>query len=280
VANEEYYNSAVRLYSSTDLAGWTEFDRRQVLAYYGDSGLNRGDLELPAGVPYLLVKFDKGDVRPLSFTVSFAETAAPPPGREGSVPGRFRDSDRRTVEYDLEGFFPLLSVNFILPGADAVEASVLYRFSPEEDWRFLRGISLFRFRGSEGDIFNEAVEVSFSAPFWKLSSLSLPFAAVPGCSFSRGIEELIFVGRGKGPWTLAFGNAAAGPGGGLVLPGTGDEPVVERAAAGSVVFTGKKSLSPGRLSQALLWSVLAAAAVLLTLLAVHITRIMKKEDQK
>jgi hypothetical protein len=295
IENESYYHSAVRLYSGgADLVRWEESSRRQIVAWYGearsggeaDSGVNRNSLELPdTGMRYLLLKFEHPDLVLRSIAALFGEVEIPPPSRESAAGGAFAGGGRRIIEYDTKGFYPLVSLAFILPGADSIEADLKSRLNDSEEWRTLRRITLFRFSGADGDLFNEPVEVSFSYPHWRLESHSFPFAAVPECRFQWMPEELVFPARGKGPWTLAYGNADCGPlqsaAIGELLGRKADGPGIEKAVIGEPVYIRQKGkgVFPFRIGQFLLWAILIIAVIVLTSLAWYIAKIMKKEDR-
>jgi hypothetical protein len=276
--NKDHYNSAVRIYSGTDLSFWDEFERRQIMAWYGDSGANRDTIELPErDMRYLLLKFENPAPAPRIITALWKPVQAPPPRREKAAAGTFPDSGRRIINYDTGGFYPIVSVNFILPETDSVEALIKSRNSGEDDWRTMARATLFRFSGPDGEKTHEALEISSSAPYWELESLSLPFAKIPEGRFGWQIREIVFPGRGKGPWTLVYGNPACGPPEEFIIPAGVS---VEKAAVDEIVYRppGEETGSPRRWEQFLLWSILAAAVIILTGLAFYIAKILKKED--
>ncbi|MDR2371504.1 MAG: DUF3999 domain-containing protein [Treponema sp.] len=276
--NKDHYNSAVRIYSGTDLSFWSEFDRRQIIAWYGDSGANRDTIELPErDMRYLLLKFENPAPAPRSITALWKPVQAPPPRREKAAAGTFPDAGRRIVNYDTGGFYPIVSVNFILPETDSVETLIKSRNAIEDEWRAVARAALFRFSGPGGEKTHEALEISSSARYWELESLSLPFAKAPEGRFGWQIREIVFPGRGKGPWTLAYGNPGCGPPEEFTVPAG---VFMEKAAAGEIVYRPPEEeiKFPRRWGQFLLWSILAAAAIILTGLAFYIAKIIKKED--
>ncbi|MDR0602045.1 MAG: DUF3999 domain-containing protein [Treponema sp.] len=277
--NEANYNSAVRVFSgAADLSRWKEFERRQIIARYGNSGANRDTIELPeTGMRYLLLKFETPVPPLLGVTARFDAVNLPPPRREWTAEGAFRDGERHVIDYDAGGFFPIVSVNFILPEADSVEAMVRNRLDKNDEWRIAGRVTLFRFSDEDGERTHDPMEVSSSAPYWELESLSFPFANVPECRFVREVKEIVFPGRGKGPWTLAFGNAAAGPAESFAVPAGA---AAERAAVGEALYRRDKqgSFPPRRFEEFFLWGILTCAVIVLTGLAFYIARIMKKED--
>jgi hypothetical protein len=272
------YNSAVRLFSGTeDLSRWQESGRRQIIARYGNSDVNRNTVLVPeTGARYVLLKFETPVPPLLGVTAYFDEVQAPPPRMERIAAGTFRDERRRVIDYDTGGFYPVVSVNFILPEADSIEALLRNR-DKNGEWRNAGRMTLFRFSGEDGERTHEPMDISSSAPYWELESLSFPFAKAPEGVFFWEAREIVFPGRGKGPWTLAFGNAGAGPPESFTVPaGT----AAERAAAGEFVYRegGKGSPPPRRFGEFLLWGILGVAAIILTGLACYAAGIIKKGD--
>ncbi|MDR1286801.1 MAG: DUF3999 domain-containing protein [Treponema sp.] len=279
VEEGDNYNSAVRLFSGTeDLSRWQETERRQIVARYGNSGANRDTVRLSGtGARYVLLKFESPVPPLLGVTAYFDEVTSPPPRLEKTAAGTFRDERRRAVDYDTGGFYPLVSVNFILPEADSVEALVKYRTDNNGEWRNAGRMTLFRFSGEDGEKTHEPMDAFSSAPYWELESLSFPFAKAPEGIFIWEAREIVFPGRGKGPWTLAFGNPRAGPPESFTVPaGT----AAERAAAGEFVYRKDRENSPPprRFGEFLLWGILGTAALVLTGLACYAAGIIKKGD--
>jgi hypothetical protein len=294
----EFFNTGVSLHFSADLARWSEYPRRQIIAYYGDSGASRNTLELSGeNARYILLKFDKRDIAPKSVTAHFKALEIPPPSREKSVAAQAAAEDKKSVAYNTGGFYPLTALAFSLPEADSIEVNIRNRFNAEEDWRFIARKTLFRLNSGTGAeqgggsvMRNEALEINSAAPFWELeSSGGRAFASIPECTAQWAVYELVFLGRGSGPWTLAYGNRDCGP--------AKDTLPLEEFSAGSAggspeiedaVFTGKaryqgKTLNrrkPDReWGQFVLWGVLILAAIVLSSLAFYIARSMGKETK-
>jgi hypothetical protein len=287
----EPYNTAVRLYSSSDLARWTEYQKPQTLAWFGGGGMSRETLELPGGGgPYLLLKFDKPDLPPRHITALFEPVEVPPPAREKSIAGTWRGTDQRIAGYAAGGFYPLTAIDFPLPQADSVQVLVKNRFTEEADWSFVARTNLFRVASGSGETrTSEALAVNTSAPFWELEAAGdLAFSSLPGCTIRWAVYELIFLGRGTGPWTLAWGNENYGsPAEGyLKLPElTGDSaaPGIETARPlGEPSYRPRPRPVRSRFGENwgrfLLWAVLILAAAFLSGLALYIARSMKKEQ--
>jgi hypothetical protein len=285
----EFYNTAARIYSSADLSRWREFEKRQTLAWFGDSGANREFLELPRGNSrYLLLTFDRPDLPIRKVSALFEEREIPPPPREKTIAGEWQGEGRRVIDYFTGGFYPLKAINFPLPQADSIEVLVKNRFTTEEEWSFVARTSLFRINSGTGSeaLQNGALELNSSAPYWELEAAGdLDFSAPPVCTIQWDPRELVFLGRGEGPWTLAWGNGDWGP------PDSGDLKLSELAGdAGTPEIENARPLGEPRYragaakpqpekdwGQFVLWVILILSTLLLSGLAFSLARSMKKE---
>jgi hypothetical protein len=77
------------------------------------------------------------------------------------------------------------------------------RFTPEEDWSVIARTTLFRISSGTGETrTSEALAIDGSAPYWELEAAGdLAFSSLPGCTIRWAVYELVFLGRGAGPWT-------------------------------------------------------------------------------
>jgi hypothetical protein len=301
----ELYNTLVRIYSSPDLSQWQEFERPQTLAWFGE-GAGRELLELPRrNSRYLLLKFDKPlidrqmidrqtpegadssqGLSPRRISAVFDSFEIPPITREKTIAGEWRGDGRRIVDYRVGGFYPLTAIDFPLPQADAVEVRVKNKVFEQEEWSFAARTNLFRISAGTGEIrTNEALVINSSAPFWELEAAGdVAFSSLPGCTIRWAVYELVFLGRGTGPWTLAWGNGDHGPQveGDLKLPETSGAPEIETARLlKEPVYQPRPQAvtrRPGRdWGQFVLWAILILAVIFLSGLALYIARAMKKE---
>jgi hypothetical protein len=285
-SGEDYYNTTARLYSSTDLARWREFEKTQTLARFGDNATGRDTLELPVGDNrYLLLRFDRPNLPSPNITALFERLELPPETREKNIHGEWQSEDRHVVRFFTGGFYPLRMMNFPLSRTDSIEALVKNRFAVEDEWSFVARTRLFRIAGGAKELQNEALDINSRAPWWELEALGdIAFSSMPGCTIRWAVYELIFLGRGTGPWTLAWGSDIYGPqetvlelpelSGGMVpsignaLP-LGDARYRERPA----------KLLPARdWGRFILWGSLIFATVLLSALALYIAISTKKDN--
>ncbi|MDR1374034.1 MAG: DUF3999 domain-containing protein, partial [Treponema sp.] len=177
-----------------------------------------------------------------------------------------------------------------LSQADSIEVRVKNRLAPEDEWSSVARTNLFRILGGAGEIrTHEALNTDSSAPFWELEAAGdVAFSAPPECTIRWAVYELVFLGRGAGPWTLSWGNGDYRPQaeGDLKLPEIAGEtgtPAIENARPlGEPLYRpgGTRSGGPrfgGNWGQFILWAILILAVLFLSGLALYIARSMKKE---
>lgn len=285
----EFYNTAVRIYSSADLSRWREFEKPQTLAWFGGGGANREFLELPRGNSrYLLLKFDKPDLPLRKAAALFEEREIPPPPREKTITGEWQGESRRAIDYFTGGFYPLRTINFPLSQPDSIEVLVKNKFTKEAEWSFVVRTNLFRINTGTGAeaLQNGPLEIGVSAPYWELEAAGDPaFSTPPACTIQWEPYELVFLGRGEGPWTLAWGNGDWGPrdSGDLKLSefaGGAGAPKIENARPlGEPQYRAgaAKPRSEKDWGQFILWAVLILATLFLSGLAFSAAKSMKNE---
>jgi hypothetical protein len=281
---EEFFNTPVRVYSSDDLSQWQPQEKRQVFAWYGEGEVSRNQVDPGNGKSrYLLLKFETRDPAPERITARFGAVEIPALAEEEGIGGAL-SADRRTVLYDMRAFYPLARIEWRLPEADSVEVIVRNRFFEREEWSYRGRQRLYRYRLEDGgERKNGPFEVSGAAPLWQLEAAGdIPFGSVPVCHPSRELQELVFLARGRGPWTLAYGSRDWGP-----LSGTGlSAEAAEGESGGTVpaVPTGaarhEKRESPAgperQWGQWVLWTVLVLSVMVLSLLAFMLAKSMRQ----
>jgi hypothetical protein len=277
-----FYHSAVTVSASDDLNRWRDFNRTQTVAWYGNSGADRPLVEIPLAARYLLIRFEKGAPPLERLDAVFAPRDFPSPTRQNRVAGQ-KSADSKRVDYDTGGFYPLTSIDFTLREPDSVSAFVKSRYTQTDSWRAEQTARIFLMpQDSSGEIRTGGpIAVSSSARYWELEAQGeLKFSQTPECVFSWEPRELVFLARGNGPWTLAFGNAeyAAFDDGALRL--TGDETFVPSAIEGDVRYAPRAVEKKVERKPWILWGVLVFAVVALCALAYSIAKSMKMEEHR
>ncbi|GHV95301.1 hypothetical protein AGMMS50293_16210 [Spirochaetia bacterium] len=281
---EHFFNAAVILFSSKDLNNWKEFDKRQIIAWYGESGASRTIVELPGDNPrYLLLRFDRGELKPARIFAVFSETELPPPLRETTIPGKISD-DRRAIEYNTGGFFPLVSIGFRPGETDSLDVQIKNKLYAADEWNPVARATLYRLGSGSGEfIYNKAMQTKSAAPFWRIEAQGESvFSSDVECTIHWTAQELVFLGRGAGPWIVAFGNPDWAASGGLKLeeypPGAQAE-ITEARLLGEGRYRQKhEAPRPDRdWGQWLLWGILILAVLILLTLAFITAKSMAKE---
>jgi hypothetical protein len=198
--------------------------------------------------------------------------------REKSIQGGI-SGDGKTVSYHTGGFYPAFEIDFILPAPDSLEVTIWSRRSEDEDWNSRGRETIFRYNSPGGEIQkNSPFAISGAGPFWEIRSAGeRSFTVAPEMVVRWKMRELIFLALGKGPWTLAYGNAAFGP------PAEGLPRLEQAAELLPALPTGtaryeprpQKPMEERSFGAWILWGVLILAAALLSFLAFVIARSMK-----
>jgi hypothetical protein len=287
MAAEGFYNAGVSLFSSNDLNNWNAFEKSQTLAWYGDSGASKTRIELPPeSSRYVLLRFSRGEIKPRRILALFNEAEVPPPPRETRIPGEFQKGGR-VIGYRIEGFYPLVSIHWTLAETDSVDARIKKRFSAKDEWETVSAFTFYRLGSAGGGfLYNRPLKTRSAAPFWELEVQGeSAFASAPECRIQWAPQELLFLARGTGPWTLAYGNRNWGQpaSGGLRLdeyPAGADSQITDAGISGEPRYLARADSSrSGRRDwgQWLLWAILVAAVAALLFLAYKTAKSMSKE---
>jgi hypothetical protein len=282
---EGNFSSPAELFFARKLGEWRSAGTR-TLARYGSSGggqVEQKVLEL-SGVEdsYLLISL-RGNAPGLkTITAEFETFTIPDRIRESRVQGRLSEKGREAL-FDAGGFYPLRSVDFVLGGPDFLNVEISSRFSENESWRHETNGLLYMFTNEERMHRNKPFALVSQAPFWRLSLRGeVPFSSPPELILSWEAQDLIFLGRGGGPWTLAYGNAGIGPSPDTLAPEAIQGELFEASVTGEERYqplnTGSFGDKPPRETQPwILWGSLIGSVLVLTGLAIHVGRSMRKQ---
>ena len=279
---DAFFNGTVVVHTSSDLNQWRAFTGSQTLAYYGDSGANRDQLEIPPGARYALLSFDQGVPQLVALEAVFAPQEVSTEIRETRVLGEKSD-DGMFAYYDVQGYYPITAIDFRFQEPDSVQAYIRNRLDrSDERYQFQMQGRIYRFLSGD----SVRTNVPFTDPriasagrYWELEAQGeLPFGSVPECYVIWEPSQLVFLARGTGPWTLAYGNAQHPPvtQGGLTL--SPDDTLITAALTGESRYTPRPAQPAEPLrkwSQWILWGTLLLAAGLLSVLAFFIARSMR-----
>lgn len=296
---------AVSLTHSNDLAHWSLLVDKAVLADLSANGgaVTARRIALPrATLPY--VRLDCLDCadhkKPLQLRAATALSGTAPAPDQWQwlrLPAAqvSEQAGQRTIEYRMPAKAPVTAVQLGFPAANSlVRALIESRSTSSDSWRPVTRADFYRLDLHDKSLVNPMAHCAPNQdPLWRISvSADAAAGQTPQLELGWRPEELIFLGRGAGPYTLAFGNAAmtepqsasttiTNAQETLVLAALRDtqsESLIHRVEPGPVqTLGGEQALKP-RLSAAswkklLLWAALIAGVVLLALM----TRTMYRE---
>jgi hypothetical protein len=273
---DEFFNARLSIRKSDDLARWEEYGKAQTAAFYNNPGTDRNEFDIPAA-RYLLLEFD-GTIPPVnSAVVRFDPVETPAALRETPFAGT-KSADGKTVRYRIEGRFPVRKLLFSLAEPDSIRFTIKSRRTEEEDWSFAGESVVYRIEApGEAPFVNGPVEVSGRGPYWEIETLGEQlFAEVPRMALLWEAREIVFLARGGGPWTLAYGSGAYGPPESSLSVEDGTETFPAALSRRQYVkpATGERA-GTEQWRQIVLWGVLGLTAAVLCGLAVYIIKSTK-----
>jgi len=292
----------VSLAQSSDLTHWSPLVDRAVLAdltYNGGNIAARRILLPGKTLPYL--RLDCIDCRePLHLREVTALSGTPVTADQWQwvrlAGTRFTEENKmRIIEYRLGANIMVTAVQLGFPAANSLlRATVESRPKTGGPWRHVAQADFYRLDLEGKSLANPLVHCPpTSSSDWRIKVIAENAglgsnARMPRLELGWRQEQVVFLGRGDGPYTLAFGSAKAAEDDGLLqnnlvlaaLRETKSETSIRRVEPGPVqTLAGDQALKP-RLSTAswkkiLLWAVLVAGVALLGLMTRTILREMR-----
>ncbi|SBV92816.1 exported hypothetical protein [uncultured delta proteobacterium] len=281
LAGDEPFMVSVTMKTSADLDSWTSIGRPQMLVRtrQGDVTLERDTLVLPGTAKrYLLLQFADSDVPIFSFAARAVFDKTTHEVRETIVPGTLSEN-KRQIGYTLPGRFPVTAIGFDLAQAEMMAVRLSGADDPEKPYAQRASGFIYRLERDGVTVTGEPFPVTQSNRYWRLSAAGdIPFAAAPGMRVYWQPRELLFLARGKGPWTLAFGRQTAVQASALPMLGQSDVQTA-REIASPPTDTGATTPAVAKKEESrewVLWAVLILAVVFLSGVTVWLVRSMKK----
>jgi len=275
------FNSLVSIHSSRDLSNWVSSDKRQILALFGRNVQDTLELPETGDTQYLLITIEGEAPPPVRMTVSFKPQEELVLYHERNIHGE-KSKDGKKVNYHIDGFYPIESIEFILADADSIPVIIKNRYSSDEEWNIRARETIFRYNSAGSIVKSKPLEISTQAPYWELETTGeLLFSSAPDCVIRWKPRELIFPARGKGPWTLSYGNAETFPlKAGELLPLSGREELEPAVFTGEKRYEKKEITTKGsfKFGKFLPWAFLGVAVITLSLLSLHIAKSMRKDN--
>jgi hypothetical protein len=196
-----------------------------------------------------------------------------------------------TYEFDIGGTIAVDRINLKLPdGNNLIRADVLGRVRAVDPWKQVANANFYQLDNQGMQIRNPALMIGpFAYRYWQVHVLTAGSLgnAVPALEVRWLPHELYFVARGSGPFQLAFGKAAL-----PAAPSAVDQLLgATNGTAGIVVGTtvvgplrelgGTRQLvvnRPSNWKTWLLWGALLVGVLLLALMAIKLSREMKRAE--
>ena len=270
------FMTSVTLQTSEDFTQWRKAGKTQVLTRMrqGDVTLERDTLILPTKLErYLLLCLSDSEAPILAFAAKALFDKTTEETRETIIAGALSE-DKRIVSYMLPGRFPVSAVGFDLPQADMMAVRLMGAHEPNRPYSELAKGFIYRLEKGGATLTGEPFPVHVSYHYWKLHAAGdIPFATAPGMRVYWKPRELLFLARGQGPWTLAYGRGTPVQATALPMLAQGDIlPAREIAALTTPFSPPAQQMS----REWILWSVLGLAAVFLTGVTLWLIRSMKQ----
>jgi len=132
-----------------------------------------------------------------------------------AISGRLTDSEKQIYEFDLGGRFPLDRINIVLPEENTlIEAEIRSRNNEKSEWRRRYTGLIYNLQVKENSIESGEINIRPTTDqFWQLQVKTQDGLGdeSPTLEIVWAANELYFLARGQGPFTLAYGNGQIDP---------------------------------------------------------------------
>ena len=286
-SSERNYLMRARLEASDDLNYWSPVVHDATLSslQYAGHLLVKNRIPVPAIKSKYLRLTWQDEIRQLRITGVRAVFTTVTSGRAGTwstVTGvRGEEKGKVTYNFDTGGVFPIEQVNILLPEDNTlIEGKLSSRSSDKEQWR-PHETGLFYHLTVKGTYLERGpVSVGLTTNrYWRLEVKSEDgLGSQPlQLSFAWAPNDIYLLGRGPGPYILAYGNAAAVAPGKPVdalmhaLSDNQASEIIGFATPGKAIeLKGQAALIPGleiNWRELMLWSILLTGVVLIAIIA-------------
>jgi len=200
-----------------------------------------------------------------------------------------KEKGRKIYDFDTGGVFPIEQVNILLPEDNSlIEATLKSRKNGKDDWR-VRDTGLFyHLNMKDTHLERGPVTIGHTTDrYWRLEVKNEDGmgSTPPQMKFAWEADELYFLARGKGPFTLAYGNADAEAPGKPVdalmraLSDDQQSELITAAALGRpIALKGEDALKTGmkiHWQRILLWSVLVIGVLVIATITLRLFKQMR-----
>jgi hypothetical protein len=217
--NAPEFSGTIRVDSSDDLESWqpARGDAQVVNLLNGNAQLLRGsvDIATPTKAKFwrltwvgLTAPFEISSVTAYPTEVRRAERSSL------TVTGTPVGDKHQEFSFDLGARLPVNQINIELPESNSVsKIQLLSRARPSDPWRPITPGDFYRIRSESSERFNESIAIATNSDRYWLARPEQPDASpggAPKLEATWATEDVVFLARGSGPFTLAYGNGGAG----------------------------------------------------------------------
>jgi hypothetical protein len=171
-------------------------------------------------------------------------------------------------QFDLHATPPTDRLNLVLPELNTViDAQILARATAKEPWQQVTRSGFYRLQSADGELRNGAVKIDLTPWRYWLVRVLRPAASAGGGAPRLEVQwrasEVMFLARGAGPYTMAYGSSSA-MGAAAPLAALPNSVAPVPAMLGSPVILGgesrlKSSFAASAWRNSILWITLIAA---------------------
>jgi len=287
--------------ASKDLITWTPLVPKASLAQLQFAGhrLSRTRIDLPSSsYRYLQLRWSAGEAPDTVVTkvIAIPRSRVLPVPRLWLAPAgeRLQSGDSVVDEYLTHGQLRVDKLGLALPKGNVLaEARILSRPDDKAPWRLRYEGAFYRVETDGVRIDRAEVDiVPTTDRYWRVEKVVETFASNDGGGLRLGWtpQDLYFLGRGEGPYTLAYGAAVPPPRLAVdsVLERIRSDPrhselVADARVSASVVLGGEARLQPPSpqipWQRLALWAVLVAGVGLLGVMAWRLWRQMHRDEE-
>ncbi len=281
----------IKLDYSNDLDHWLNLLPRVTLAKlnYDSHELVKDTIKLPAKKAkyYRLTWLDKNrDIKIKTIQAHLSSSNFSYKVEWTSVKGRQSSEDEYIYEYDTGGAFSVHQIDIEFQENNTlINTQIRSRKSEEYNWHTQYSGLLYKLNVNEQAIKNNPISIRQNKHrHWQLVIKSQDdFShAPPDLKFSWSANDLYFLARGQGPYTLAFGNGKAkNPGKpintlmNLLSNDEENQFTATATLANEIILRGEEALTPERIipwQRILLWGILIIAVCVLVFMAFRLFR--------
>jgi hypothetical protein len=280
----------VRVEGSDNLGDWRVLVDAAPVANLraGEAKLAERRIELrPARANYWRLSWVGGDA-PFEITSVSAEVAAHTPQIRRptlALEGQAVKGKAGEFEFDAGGAFPVDRVNLELPELNSVvDVELLSRNSSAQPWRRVTRTGFYRLQGTDAELVNGDVRILPTSDRYWLVRVDARNNGLGGRAPKLRIawppHEVVFLARGQGPFTLAFGNGALSAAVGRIASIPAGARILDASLGEREILGGESRLAsasaraPGK--SMVLWAVLGFGVALLAFMAYRLSRELKR----